>query len=161
MGCRMVSLRERCAFHEAGHATAALAYGIPIVAVTIAAETPHLHRAHYRARHDLGLETLVTLCLAGPAAEELFCGAITDGSDQGDLKMARKYIARSISNPLRAAGELSRLRDAAQRLVRSAWAQHRIRLLADALLRHGTLTADDVAALLDGSTEFAVLGAVT
>jgi hypothetical protein len=71
-GCRMVGLRERCAFHEAGHATAGLAYGIPIVAVTIAAETPHLHRAHYRAPHDLGLETLVTLCLAGPAAEELF-----------------------------------------------------------------------------------------
>jgi hypothetical protein len=34
-------------------------------------------------------------------------------------------------------------------------------VLANALLRHGTLTTDDVAALLDGSTGFAVSGAVT
>jgi hypothetical protein len=54
LGCRMVSLRERCAFHEAGHAVAAITFGIPIIAVTIAADTPHLHRAHYRAPHDCG-----------------------------------------------------------------------------------------------------------
>jgi hypothetical protein len=103
-GCRMVGLRERCAFHEAGHAAAALAYGIPIVAVTIAAETPHLHRAHYRASHDLGLETLVTLCLAGPAAEELFFGSIEDGGDQGDYAMAREYLSRHL-DPLYAAAD--------------------------------------------------------
>jgi hypothetical protein len=64
---------------------------------------------------------MTTLCLAGPAAEELFCGRPSDGSDLADLQMAREYLARSISNPLRAAAELSRLRDAAQRLVRSQW----------------------------------------
>jgi hypothetical protein len=30
--------------------------GVPIIRVTIA-DVPHLHRARYRAPHDLGLET--------------------------------------------------------------------------------------------------------
>jgi hypothetical protein len=34
---------------------------------------------------------------------------------------------------------MARYRDAAQRLVRSPWAHHCIRLLADALLRQGTI----------------------
>jgi hypothetical protein len=42
-----------------------LAYSIPIISVSIAADTPHLHRARYRAPRGLGLETLVALCLSG------------------------------------------------------------------------------------------------
>jgi hypothetical protein len=67
--------------------------------------------------------------LAGPAAEELFCGTITDGGDLADCEMAREHLSRSISNPLQVAAELARCRAAAARLVRSAWAQQRIRLL--------------------------------
>jgi hypothetical protein len=85
--------------------------------------------------------------LAGPEAETLFCGPITDGSDEGDLRTAREFLARSIPNPLRAAAELARCRDAAARLVRSAWAQRRIRVLADALLRCGTLNADEISSV--------------
>jgi hypothetical protein len=133
-------------YHESGHVTAALAYAIPVISVSIDNDTPHLHRARYRAPHDLGLEAMVTLCLSGPSAEELFCGPITDRSDQGDYDMAREYLSRCISNPLRAAAELARYRAAAARLVSSVWAQQRIVVVADALLRRGTLTADDVAA---------------
>jgi hypothetical protein len=75
------SFRQRTAYHEAGHATAALTYGIPIIRVTIKNETPHLLRGHYRAQHDAGLECMATLCLAGPAAEAYFCGSIEDGAD--------------------------------------------------------------------------------
>jgi hypothetical protein len=39
---------------------------------------------------------------------------------------------------------MARYRDAAQRLVRSPWAQQRIRLLADALLRTGSLSGDEI-----------------
>ena len=60
--------------------------------------------------------------------------------------MAYEYLARQL-NPLQVGGELVRYRDAAQRLVRSAWARHRIRLLADALLRHGTLTGEQISAI--------------
>jgi hypothetical protein len=66
----VVSFRERVASHEAGLVTAAIVYAIPIVAVSIDTDAPHTHRARYRAPHDLGLETLVTMCLSGPAAEE-------------------------------------------------------------------------------------------
>ena len=60
--------------------------------------------------------------------------------------MAREYLARCIANPLHAAAELTRYRDAAQRLVRSAWARHRI-VLADALLRNGSLSGDEILGL--------------
>jgi hypothetical protein len=49
-----MDLRRRCAIHEAGHATAALAFGIPIIRVTIANDMPHLHRRRYRAEAIFG-----------------------------------------------------------------------------------------------------------
>jgi hypothetical protein len=42
------SLLERICFHEAGHVACAIAYGVPLISVTIEADRPHLHRAHYR-----------------------------------------------------------------------------------------------------------------
>ena len=41
------SLSERTAYHEAGHCAAAIAFGIPIIRVTIASDVPHLHRGRY------------------------------------------------------------------------------------------------------------------
>jgi hypothetical protein len=46
--------------------------------------------------------------------------------------------------PLRIAAELTRLRDSANRLVSSPWAQRRIRVLSRALLRHGSLSAEQI-----------------
>jgi hypothetical protein len=63
---------------------------------------------------------------------------------QATCRWHENTLTRSISNPLHAAAELSRCRDAAERLVRSAWAQQRIRLLADALLRCGTLSIEEI-----------------
>jgi hypothetical protein len=82
--------------------------------------------------------------LLKPASEERFCGSIDDGSDQVEYTIARRYLARQFG-PLQVAAEIARLRDAAQRLVRTAWAEERIRLLADALLRHGgTLSGEEI-----------------
>ncbi len=118
----MANLIERTAIHEAGHATAALALGIPINSVTIADDKPHLHRGAYRAHDEgFGLEAIVTLCLAGPESEREFFGPADDEGDRIHYEMARRYLARMIDNPLRAAAELVRFRDAAQRLVRSPW----------------------------------------
>ena len=86
---------------------------------------------------------MVTLCLAGPEAEREFCGPITENSDRVDYEMAHEYLARQL-NPLQIEAELTRYRDAAQRLVRSPWARHRIRVLADALLRQGTLSGEQI-----------------
>ncbi len=142
-----MSLRERKAIHESGHAVAALTHGVPIISVTID-DRAHLHRDRYRA-HDarFGPEAIVTLCLAGPEAEKEFCGPITDDGDRLDYETARRYLARSIVNPLQAAAELARYRDAAARLVRSPWGRQRITVIADALLRHGTLGGEAVAEL--------------
>jgi hypothetical protein len=136
----MVSLRQRKSFHEAGHCAAAIAYGIPIISVSIAGDTPHLHRGQ--------LECMTTFCLAGPAAEELFCGAITDGSDQVDYEMARTYLARRF-DPLRIGVEIGRARDAAGRLVKDQ--QQRMRAIAAALLEHGTLSGEDIAGITSGT----------
>jgi hypothetical protein len=87
---------------------------------------------------------MVTLCLAGPEAQREFCGHISDGSDRVDYQMARQYLARHVPNPVQAAAELARYRDAAQRLVRSTWARRRIAVLTDALLRNDTLSSDQI-----------------
>jgi hypothetical protein len=142
----MNPLPVRAAYHEAGHCVAALAFGIPIIRVTIKNETPHLLRGHYRAQHDAGLECMATLCLSGPAAEEYFCGSIEVGADRIDVEMVRRCLARRFE-PLRISAEIARLRNAAERLVRTHWAQHRIEMIADALVRHGTLTGADISAL--------------
>ena len=64
-------------------------FGIPIISVTVTADGPHLCRGRYTAPQRCGLECLVTLCLCGPEAEELFCGPIPDGAEQVDYQMAR------------------------------------------------------------------------
>ena len=139
-----MDLRRRCAIHEAGHAVAALAYAIPLVSITIAADRPHLHRGHYHPLDvDFGLECMVTLCLAGPEAEREFCGSISDDSDRTDYEMARDYLSRQFG-PLQIGAELARFRDAAQRRVRSPWAQRRIVAIADALLQRGSLSAEQI-----------------
>jgi hypothetical protein len=140
--------RERAAYHEAGHCAAAIAFGIRIIRVTIENKTPHLLRGHYRAQHDAGLECMATLCLSGPAAEEYFCGSIEDCADRIDYEMARRHLARRFE-PLRLAAEIARHREAAERLVRTPWAQQRIELIADALVRHGTLTGEEICGLGD------------
>ena len=117
---------RRVATHEAGHTVAAITYGVPIISVTVK-DRPHLHRGRYHApTPELGFEAVAVICFAGICAEEMLCGPITDDGDLPDLRMVREHITRSISNPLQAAAELARCRDAAARLVRSAWAQQRI-----------------------------------
>ena len=86
-------------------------------------------------------------CLSGPASEEYFCGRITDGTDRIDVDMAREFLYLAKFNVFTVAAEIARLRAAADRLVRTPSVQNRIRLIADALLRHGTLTGADISAL--------------
>ena len=56
--------------------------------------------------------------------------------------LARKYDAMQIGVAL------ARYRDAADKLIRTPWAQQRIRLIADALLRHGSLTGDEIGIMI-------------
>ena len=87
---------------------------------------------------------MVTLCLAGREAEREFYGHISDGSDRVDHAMAREYLARRIANPLQ---PVAKTRPLPSRGATLAWAQHRICLLADALLRNGALTGEQISAI--------------
>ena len=141
------SLIERISIHEAGHAVAALVFGIPVVSVTIEHQ-PRLHRGRYRAPPDLALECLVTLCLAGPEAELEFCGPITDNSDRVDYHWPASIWH---DNSIRCRSEPNSRATATPRSVssRSPYARRRISVLADALLRHGTLIGEEICSVLE------------
>jgi hypothetical protein len=113
--------------------------------VTIADGRPHLHRGTYWQRRDIAVESLAILCLAGPAAEELFYGAADDGSDDIDRAMARRYLRYCFADS-EIEYQMIRMRFAAERLVASE--RTRISTIATALLRYGTLTADEISELL-------------
>ncbi len=81
--------------------------------------------------------------MAGPAAEELVCGPISDGGDGEDIAMARRCLLRRFTK-LEVAREMVRMGEAARRLVRTPWAEVRVRAIADALVERGTLTAEEI-----------------
>jgi hypothetical protein len=135
---------RRAAVHEAGHVAAAVAFGIPIIAVTIADDRPHLHRARYRPQcFSVGLRRLVTLCLSGAEAERYFCGPIPDGADTTDRRMAREYLSRRFAT-YEIETQIAHCQDTAARMARSPWGQWHITRIADALLQHGSLSGDEV-----------------
>jgi hypothetical protein len=106
-------LLERAAYHEGGHYAAAIAFGIPIIGVTVEVGAGHLYRGHYQERSDLALECLVTMCLAGSASEQSFCGAmhhrtLTGGRD-------RRYDRRRYLNAV------SRRRGLLKNKPRASW----------------------------------------
>lgn len=86
-----------------------------------------------------------TRCLAGSEGERLFFPAGDDGyGDAIDLKVIRGYLQPR--SELEFIAEVARLRAAARRLVVSERAK--IEVVAAALLRHGTLSGDEVIELL-------------
>ena len=141
-------LQRRRAYHESGHAAAVLTFGIPVIDATISGDRAYMLRDYYCApTAGIGIETMATLCLAGPSSEEFFVGKFNDGSDTGDLAQAREVLARQF-DAMQIGAALNRYRDAADKLVRTPWAQQRIRLIADALLRHGSLTGDEIGIMI-------------
>ena len=89
-------------------------------------------RDRFRRPRDLGIESLCLVCLSGPAAEQVFCGPITDGADQVDIEMVRGYLRECYSNG-QIEQQFARMRTAAERLVRTSpvskmrcWSAHTI-----------------------------------
>jgi hypothetical protein len=138
------SVRERAAYHEASHVAACLCLGIAFHYASIDGR-PHLLRGHYRQQHDLGVECLAVMSMAGSVGEEYFCGEITDGGDRIDLEMARGYLAQRFG-PLRIGVEFERARAAARRLVIDQ--KQRIQRIAAALLDRGSLSNEDISAII-------------
>jgi hypothetical protein len=107
-----------------------------------------VHRGRYQAPdRNLGSELLTVMCLSGAAAEELICGPISDDGDQIDIEMVRGYL-RERYTEAQLALQLECMPLAARRLVASQRAK--IETVAAALLKSGTLTGDEIIALLNG-----------
>ena len=136
--------RRRMAYHESGHAISAVAWGVPIHRVSI--EPPEMrHSVWFNTSDNTRLQRLAAMRLAGSAAERFFVGPVED--DSVDLETARSYLAAVGLDPSQIEAGLTALRSEAERLVRTSWAQKRIRLVADALLRDGRLDGEAVKAL--------------
>jgi hypothetical protein len=116
----MPTLREHVAIREAGHACAALTYGVAL----LRADLGEVNCAPFRAPRGLVTEAPVTFWLAGAEAEKAFCG--TDEGSAADLRTTREHLA------LRLGVELDRFRTAARALVSTPSAQARIRMIAAA-----------------------------
>jgi hypothetical protein len=84
------------------------------------------------------------MALAGAAAEQLFCGSSRSG--RRDDEVARRYLAEAAS-PAGVEAEVASLRAWAAWLVRTPWGRKRNRLVAEALLVHGTLDREAVKAI--------------
>ncbi len=126
-----------------------MTYGITIRHCTIANDRPHLRRQRLtRAPSaDTGLQALCILCLIGSIGEQIFCGAADDGGGDRDHVMAREILASAGFNLLQIEAEIMRASLAADRLVRSE--QHRIRVIANALMQRGSLSGADILCLLE------------
>jgi hypothetical protein len=117
-------MRERCAYHEAGHVICSVQLGIGVVRATIRPDRPHFARERFVKYRDHAtcVEHLCLICLSGPEAEKLFCGPITDLGDHTDITMAKNFISDAYPEILRGY-QLSRLRDAAASAIFGASAE--------------------------------------
>jgi hypothetical protein len=83
------------------------------------------------------------------AVEAITSAQIDDGSDRIDQQMARRYLRDCFADG-QIEQQLVRMRLAVERLVSSS--RRQIEIIVDALLRHGTLTGDEIIAQLNGAT---------
>jgi hypothetical protein len=134
-----VSLRERVATHEAGHACAAIVFGMPLIRASIIQCA--VNCAGFRCSRDLATEIRVVFLLSGGEAERLFCGS--DDGSAADLRTAREHLVQRVG-PLHIGIELDRYRSAARALVTTPWARDRITRIAAVLLRCGSLNAEEI-----------------
>jgi hypothetical protein len=135
------ALRQRICIHEAGHAAAALCFGLPILSVSIS--PPRLLRQRSRPL----AEAWLTVCFSGAAAERLHIGGKFDECGEiEDYRMAHRFLCGRC--PLVEIGlRIDTAMLAAERLIKTDWARNAVRKIAAALHERGVLSGDDVYAL--------------
>jgi hypothetical protein len=135
------ALRQRICIHEAGHAAAALCFGLPILSVSVS--PPRL----LRQRQRTPAEAWLTVCFSGGAAERLHIGGgPNECGEIEDYRMAHRFLCGRYSR-IEVGIRIDTARVAAERLIKTAWARARVPVIAQALNARGVLSGDDVYAL--------------
>jgi ATP-dependent Zn protease len=144
---------EATAYHEAGHAVAALALGRPVAGVSIRARRERLGtcafgKAVFRPSEDW-LEREALISLAGLAAEARRTGAYAWDAACEDLRYAEELAEQRAGDRRRAARLLRRLLAKAEHLVSRDDNWRAVERLAAELLRLGEVSGRAARHLFD------------
>lgn len=134
-----MSNAEATVYHEAGHAIVAAALGCPITEVAIA---PHPRLRCWHRRHNPAEPAIVAL--AGNLAEQRACpwscwDAFVD--------LQRALDAAEYLTPTDPLERLQIFLDQAEAILDQHWPE--VEAVARALLKHGRLTGEQVAGIID------------
>jgi ATP-dependent Zn protease len=132
------------AFHEAGHAVAALALGRPVQRVSILPNQLRLGQCELkkgssRAAQD-ALETEVIILLAGMAAEARHTGEYCHGGAATDLRIARRMLANRAGSPRQLERLERRMLDKTEHLLDQRGVWPAAIAIATQLLEHTTIS---------------------
>ena len=147
-----VALAPRCAprtaYHEAGHAVAAIALGRRVLGISTrfpggggicmyGAEQPDLADPVADATAE------ILICLAGPVAARKYTGKVSPESEWRDLQQACT-LARTVDPNAGPEAVVGRLMPAAEDLVHPPERWQAVVALAEALLERGALTRPNI-----------------
>lgn len=131
----------RTAYHEAGHAITALALGLRLDEVSLDVTADRWGEGDTRASGWSSRVQVAEVALGGAIAERGFLGDIGDGCGHDEAMVAAVMENGSVpaATSVRSIVELNR---------------PAVKVIAEALLEHGTLSGGDVEALLSGVPSF-------
>jgi ATP-dependent Zn protease len=135
---------EATAFHEAGHAVAALALGRPVHRVSVLADREHLGTCHFgkavfRPSEDW-LEREMLIALAGLAAEARHTGAYAWEGAGRDRQYAADLARRRAGGARQAERLERRVLSKVEHLLDQPGHWEAVERIAAELLRHGALS---------------------
>lgn len=136
-------IRKIAAHHEGGHAVVALAFGIPVRSATVRPDRLSNGRVVTHGPPEPA-DVLLFITLAGPFAHRRF--APRSNWLTSDFAIAEKMISGSKGTATARQKYAACVVDHAEHIVDYFWAD--IRVAAKALLKHGTLTGDEISAAI-------------
>jgi len=144
---------EATAFHEAGHAVAALVLDRPVVKVSIQPDRDRLGicafgKAVFRPSQDW-LEREILIALAGMAAEARHTGEYDREAAGRDLRYARELLMQRAGSERQAERLERRMLSKVEHLLEQGSAWNAVVSIAEALLQQGEISGRQARHLFD------------